>query len=111
RAVVVLEFDLAEAQLPSARVAPQVCQGCAAPCLRALEEALQHHSEPPAPRHVQLATSPLRLSHHAQAWARIRQVCPVGQEHQFSAPQMKYHYDKSRVALFTDNLRRLHPER
>lgn len=111
RAVVVLEFPFSDAELPPGGQAPRVCEGCLAPCTGALEEALQHHSEPPAPKHVQLATSPLRLSNHAQAWARIREVCPIGQEHKFSGPQMKYHYDKSRVALFTDNLRRLHPER
>lgn len=111
RAVVVLEFPFSEAQLSPGGPAPRVCEGCPAPCTRALEEALQHHSEPPAPKHVQLATSPLRLSNHAQAWARIRKVCPIGQEYEFSGPQMKYHYDKSRVALFTDNLRRLHPGR
>ncbi len=111
RAVIVLDFPWSNARLEDAGPARAICEGCAAPCIRELEEAVKHHSERPLPKHVQLATSPLRLSLHSQAWARVRQVCPVGQEHEFSAPQMKYHYDKSRVALFTDNLRRLHPER
>jgi hypothetical protein len=111
RAVVVLNFPASELLGLSTQSAPNVCQGCAAPCKVALAEALKHHSDPPPSQHVRLATSPLRLSNHAQAWARVRLVCPLGQEHQYSAPQMKYHYDKSRAALFADNLRRLHPER
>jgi len=72
------------------------CDGCDAPCRRALSGALLH-------RDVDLATpgppAPPGLSERQQRWLKVRDACPIGAEHRYSAAQILYHYDGQREVL------------
>ena len=89
RAVVVVDCD-GPAELP--RAAPRPCDGCSAPCVTALEQAL---TVTPAP----LDRSSIRA--HADAWIRVRTVCPVATATRYSDAQLRYHYlhDRSLIEL------------
>lgn len=63
------------------------CDTCHAPCLAALARAL---AEAPA---TDIASA-------WQAWAGIREVCPIGRTSRYDEEQIKYHYTKDRAALY-----------
>jgi hypothetical protein len=78
RAVVVFETPPDPNTAPSPPVYP--CEGCAAPCLSALERA---------------QTTPDSW----QAWLSVRESCPVGCEARYGDHQIRYHYTKDRRLL------------
>lgn len=87
RAVVTFDCDGPTAPLPTP---PRPCDGCSAPCVSALKQAI--------------AVTPLPLSHatireHADAWIKVRRVCPVAQASQYGEAQLRYHYVHDRSLL------------
>jgi len=80
RAVVVVDCD-GPAELPQPSARP--CDGCSAPCVTALEQAL-------AVTPVPLGRSSIRA--HADAWIRVRTVCPVAPAARYGDAQLRYHY-------------------
>jgi hypothetical protein len=86
RAVVVLDCAGPDVWLTrSARP----CAGCAAPCVAALERALQSSGPKLDGRSV---------AAHARDWIAVRDVCPVGRASRYGENQLAYHYgiDRSR---------------
>ncbi len=75
RAVVVLDEDFVGSEKPLATP----CEGCAHPCLPALDRA-------------ERARTP-------EAWLDVRQACPVGREHRYCIEQLAYHLKKDRARL------------
>lgn len=63
-------------QVDVERKAP--CEGCPAPCVPALHEALE-------------AGAP-----HFEPWLAVRDACPEHPEERYSEPQIRYHYTKER---------------
>lgn len=81
----VIRTDEALDTTPGGRASP--CEGCHAPCRRALDAAL--------------AGSPATLDGvrtHWRLWLRIREVCPVGPEHRYGEEQIAYHYRRERCS-------------
>lgn len=98
RAVVALEVsaragDVLDANPSSAHP----CERCDAPCRRALSGALLKRD---VDAHAAGPAAPAGLSERQKRWLRVRDACPVGAEHRYSAQQILYHYDgKSDVLL------------
>ncbi len=84
RAVIV--FDIEASELGIDDSAPEFpashCQGCAAPCVSALDRALAAQNDP-----------------GKLAWLAIRDACPVGRTSRYDADQIRYHYAKDRAVL------------
>ncbi len=83
RAVVVVEADPGEGA-GSERSGP--CEGCAAPCERALQEARSARAAPGA-------------TEGWRRWLAVRESCPVGREARYGPAQLRYHYTKERRVL------------
>lgn len=78
----VVTFDCDGPQTPPSRSA-RPCDGCNAPCVKALERA------------VAVTPSPLSqatIREHAEAWIEVRRVCPIGQASRYGEAQLRYHY-------------------
>jgi methylmalonic aciduria homocystinuria type C protein len=60
------------------------CPECSAPCMGALERALDSGQRP------ELGW---------QRWLAVRDACPAGTEHRYGPNQIRYHYTKDRTAL------------
>lgn len=85
RAAVV--FDL---EAPAAISAPpDPCRSCSAPCVPAMQRALDATQVPDA---AAIATSWRR-------WVAVRDACPVGRGSRYSDDQIQYHYLKKRELL------------
>lgn len=89
RAVIV--FDEAPPEREASSKSP--CEGCPAPCLDALSEAMRASSgkgeaDPVPPRW--------------EKWVAVRDACPHGVESRYSEAQLRYHYAKDRTALEMD---------
>lgn len=80
RAVVTFDCDGPEAPTPPAA---RPCQGCAAPCVAALEHALAVTPKP-------LGQATIRR--HAEAWIDVRRACPIGHASRYGEAQLRYHY-------------------
>lgn len=74
---------------PDSALSPPVyaCEGCAAPCLGALQRA---QATPDS----------------WQAWLSVRESCPVGRDARYSERQIRYHYTKDRTLLNSSRLQR-----
>jgi hypothetical protein len=82
RALLVLDLP---GRSPAAGPARSPCANCTAPCrdaLRAVPEAARRN-----PRV------------HWEHWLAVRDACPVGGDHRYGEPQLKYHYSKARQWL------------
>jgi methylmalonic aciduria homocystinuria type C protein len=90
RAAVVVDRD-GPAELPQPAARP--CDGCSAPCVTALEQAL---AVTPAP----LGRSSIRA--HADAWIRVRTICPVAPAARYGDAQLRYHYLHDRSLIRPD---------
>lgn len=89
RAVAV--FDVEAAPSPPQAVT-EPCASCEQPCLAALEKALGSAGAQP----------PEKISIDEQSWKKwlaVRDACPVGRAHRYSADQITYHYTKNPTAL------------
>lgn len=80
---------------PASDPAKSPCLGCSAPCRTALTEALADHPTEPWPEFAHLSLTRGGLSARAQAFLRVRGVCPVGREHRYSDEQIFYHYRRA----------------
>jgi hypothetical protein len=92
RAVAV--FDVA-GPIASPAPADQPCASCSKPCVPALEKALGPTATGPGPRllnDIQIATD-------WQRWLAVRDSCPIGVAHRYSADQIAYHYTKVKTLL------------
>jgi methylmalonic aciduria homocystinuria type C protein len=67
--------------------ATRPCQGCAAPCVPALEHALSATGRSLDSRAV---------TAHAADWIAVRDACPVGQASRYGQQQLLYHYGVER---------------
>jgi methylmalonic aciduria homocystinuria type C protein len=67
---------------PAPQPARAPCEGCAAPCVPALEAALSAQARPD------------RASIRADwgAWVAVRDACPIGRRHRYGEGQLRYHY-------------------
>lgn len=83
RAVMIFNAEPPSVELARA---PDPCTDCDAPCVVALEAALEHAPDP-------------RLASARDAWVAIRDVCPIGRASRYSEAQLRYHYTKDRSAL------------
>lgn len=63
------------------------CRSCAAPCVRALREAL----EDPVPEGAACY----------EPWLAVRDACPAAPHQRYSEPQIRYHYTKERRWLIS----------
>jgi methylmalonic aciduria homocystinuria type C protein len=79
RAVVVLDVPPGELRRCEA---PDLCAGCPAPCVAALERAMATDSATPW-----------------TAWLAVRDACPVGRASRYGDAQARYHYTKDRAWL------------
>jgi len=93
RAIVVFDVD-GPTELPTVRAGP--CAHCSEPCMPPLRDALAHAERDSVP----LA---LAIRNDWRAWARVRQVCPVGQAEKYSDAQTEYHYTKNKKCLLRQN--------
>jgi hypothetical protein len=59
------------------------CNGCSAPCVAALQRALEASGAP---------LTPAAVAEHASEWIAVRDACPVGQSSRYGAEQLRYHY-------------------
>ena len=85
----VIETDIA-ATTPS-QVAGGPCEGCDAPCLPALEDAL---------RRFPVREGMTRLPQEGwRAYLGARDACPVGRGSRFTEDQLEYHYTHERAAI------------
>ncbi len=84
RAVVVVDIE-GPSLAPPEPARP--CQGCAAPCVAALERA-------------RAASGPVldsgSVTRHAAEWIAVREACPVGQASRYNDQQLRYHYGLDR---------------
>jgi hypothetical protein len=87
RAVVTCDCDGPDTPLPPA---PRPCEGCSAPCVPALKQAI---AVTPVP------LSQLTIREHADAWIKVRRVCPVGEASHYGEAQLRYHYVHDRALL------------
>ncbi|HVY32487.1 MAG TPA: hypothetical protein VHB79_38380 [Polyangiaceae bacterium] len=87
RAVVTFDCDGPDAPLAPP---PRPCDGCAAPCVPALKQALAV---------TPLPLSQLTIREHADAWIEVRRVCPVGEASRYGEAQLRYHYIHDRTLL------------
>jgi len=71
------------------------CDECSSPCVGKFEDA--RRGPPPRGSSVQLGPDG-EVSAASEPWLAIRDACPVGRAHRYSAPQLRYHYDKVRVS-------------
>lgn len=91
RAVIVFDSDVPSA---AGTAAPALCQGCPAPCEEALSRALGGRYSSKAAEGC--------LSPRAEAFLAARDACPWGREQRYGQHQLRYHYDKDRLALVSD---------
>lgn len=89
RAVVIFDMD---GPNDRARLMSSPCDSCSQPCMSALSDALAMAEQRGEP--LQVATR-----RDWRQWARVRQLCPLGREHEYSDPQLEYHYTKNRQLL------------
>jgi cyanocobalamin reductase (cyanide-eliminating) / alkylcobalamin dealkylase len=59
------------------------CDGCSAPCLPALQRALEASGTP---------LTSAAVAEHASEWIAMRDACPVGRSSRYGAEQLRYHY-------------------
>jgi methylmalonic aciduria homocystinuria type C protein len=59
------------------------CNGCSAPCVPALQRALEVSGTP---------LTSTAVAEHAGEWIAVRDACPVGQSSRYGAAQLRYHY-------------------
>lgn len=86
RGVLVLDLPGPEAPV---HTSPSPCDSCQArPCLALMAQALGASAGPPR-----------TIRHRWRPWLAMRDACPVGREHSYSEPQIKYHYTVDRIAL------------
>ena len=76
---------------PSEPVAPLIspCAACSAPCVPALDRAMQSGG---APSGADIAQDP-------KPWIAVRDACPVGRDARYTDRQVAYHYTKDRTLL------------
>ena len=80
RAVVVVDWEPVVAP-PELKI--DLCSGCEAPCVTALEAAMAEGGDVPyAPG----------TSAHWRHWVQVREVCPVGRDARYTDAQIRYHY-------------------
>lgn len=65
---------------------------CASHCMPLFRKAMDALDQPD--------TSGVRATW--RAWVAVRDACPVGREHRYSEPQIRYHYTKDRKFLATE---------
>ncbi|NRA35194.1 MAG: hypothetical protein HRU17_17840 [Polyangiaceae bacterium] len=87
RALIVFDDDGSDAGV----MRRDPCAGCDQPCQDALATARQQSATPTATRET-IAANP-------EPWIKVRQVCPVGREYQYSKAQSSYHYTWDRAHL------------
>ena len=92
RAVVV--FDVEAPSAEPLRVGSP-CENCSQPCMPPLREALDRAER-------DSVTLPVAVKRDWRSWARVRQVCPVGREQQYSDEQLEYHYTNDKSLLSSD---------
>jgi len=85
----VVTFDCDGPSAPS-RPLPRPCEGCSAPCVAALKQAIAV---------TPLPLSQLTIRDHADAWIKVRRVCPIGQASHYGEAQLRYHYVHDRSLL------------
>ncbi|MGM0577418.1 MAG: hypothetical protein ACQEXJ_16965 [Myxococcota bacterium] len=87
-AVVTVDAEGPDGAPPTPR---DCCDGCPRPCMEAFEEA----------RRLTGPGVPTRgtLRRQWEAWAAVRQACPVGSEHAYGDHQLRYHYTADPEAL------------
>lgn len=89
--------------VPSGAVAAGPCEGCHAPCLPALEDALRRFP-------VREGMTRLPLAGW-RAYLGARDACPVGRASRFTEDQLEYHYTHDRAAIDRALRRRESPRR
>jgi len=87
RAVVALDTD---GPIDPPEPAPDRCTGCPAPCMPALERAIQRSGG---------AVTGEAVRGSWGAWVEVRDACPEGRLHRYSNDQIEYHYAKNRAML------------
>ena len=78
----VVTFD-AEASATPQAAAPDPCAACDAPCVAAMQAALEGEGG-------------------WRAWLAVREACPVGGEHAYGPAQTRYHYTKERAYIVAE---------
>lgn len=100
RAVIALELPAsAGAHFQTEPSGRHPCEGCAAPCRRALSGALLGRDMSSGDEQ-DLPPAPTGLSDKQRRWLRVRDACPSGRQHRYSDAQILYHYDGRKDALF-----------
>jgi len=103
RAVVALDVPAgAGAVIAADPTLTHPCEGCPAPCRRALSGALLRRDPDAELETSPLPAAPPTLSESQRRWLRVRDVCPFGRAHRYSDPQILYHYDRRADALFAE---------
>lgn len=83
RALIVVDAEPPDAS----RQIADPCQGCSAPCVEALSEAL-------AVSGTQAVSVSGDIASAWKAWVHVRDVCPVGKNSRYGDDQIRYHYTK-----------------
>jgi methylmalonic aciduria homocystinuria type C protein len=89
RAIVVFDTD-APNEEPHRGSNP--CEQCSQPCMPPMREAFAR-----AERNSLSLAEAIRSDW--RSWARVRQVCPIGQQEQYSEEQLEYHYTNDKSLL------------
>lgn len=102
RAIIVCELEEHDWP-PEAANLRKPCDGCAAPCTQALQNALipSKTAAPEAKPHI----PPRQLSPDGARWLAVREACPWGSEHRYGDDQIVYHYDKNDRVLSIERSR------
>ena len=81
-----------EWELPPSRPAPDVCEGCSAPCVSACPAG----ALPDGQWDVGVCAAYHRTSKDCDQTCHARVACPVGEAHRYSDLEQIYHYDRAR---------------
>jgi hypothetical protein len=71
-------------------VAPRLCSDCAAPCVPALQRALELSGP---------ELDSTTIAARAGAWIAVRDACPLGKASRYGEDQLAYHYTKERSRI------------
>ncbi len=88
RAIIVLD-------IPSDEFAPRdpnLCDGCDAPCVTALEQARTGTTPPTAGDVVS----------NWREWVKVRTVCPLGEGSEYGPQQLEYHYTRRKSLIYPE---------